>query len=86
MRVQSILDKSSQAWFTSNTEAFWPVLLTSMKPYILRSSLMVDMEFVIPFTAPPIPISICLGRRVDVEPERKEGGGVPLVCGGFVLC
>jgi len=60
MRVRPVLVKTSQAWFTSNTEAYWPVLLTSIKPYILRSSLMVDMEFVIPFTAPPIPISICL--------------------------
>ena len=74
MRVQSILGKSSQAWFTSNTEAFWPVLLTSMKPYILRSSLMVDMEFEIPFTAPPIPISIHL-LRLDVRSEGGRGRG-----------
>ena len=78
--------QSSQGWFTSNTEAFWPILLTSIKPYILRSSLMVDMEFVIPFTAPPIPISIYL-VRLDVRSERGRGrGGVPLVCGCFVLC
>ena len=74
MRVQSILEKSSQAWFTSNTEAFWPVLLTSKKPYILRSSLMVDMEFEIPFTAPLIPISIHL-LRLDVRSEGRRGGG-----------
>ena len=74
MRVQSILDKSLLAWFTSNTEAFWPVLLTIMKPYILRSSLMVDMEFEIPFTAPLIPISIHL-LRLDVRSEGGRGGG-----------
>ena len=85
MRVQSILIKTSQGLFTSNTEAYWPVLLTSIKPYILRSSLMVGMEFVIPFTAPPIPISICL-RTLDVGPEREEReGSIPLVCGCFLL-
>ena len=77
MQVQSVLVKALQGWFTSNTEAYWPVLLTSIKLYILRSSLMVDLEFVIPFTAPPIPISIRL-RSLDVGQKVGGGGGASL--------
>ena len=81
-----MFDKIFARSFRGSTKAYWPVLLTSIKPsYILRSSLMVDMEFVIPFTAPPIPISICL-RRLDAGSEREgREGGVPLVCGCFLL-
>jgi len=41
------------------------------KPNILRLSLLVNMEFVIPFTAPPIPISICLGWAFDIGLEEE---------------
>ena len=73
IRVHSVLCKTSQGWLTSNNDkAYWPVLLTKIKLYILRSLLMVDMEFVIPFKAPSIPISICLGRRLMLG---QKGGG-----------
>ena len=45
-----------------------------IKPYVIQLSLWVNMEFVIAFTAPPIPISNCLGRG-DVRLERGGGGG-----------
>ena len=77
MRVQSVLVKTSQAWSTSNTEAYWHVLLTSIKLYILTPSLMVDMEYVIPFTAPPIPISICLLRLGVIGQKGRGEGGRP---------
>ena len=61
-------------------------LFFNIKLYVLRSSWWINIKFAMPFTALSIPISICLGR-VDVGPERGGGGGgVPLVCGCFVLC
>ena len=63
-------------WFTSNTKAYWLVLFMNDKPHILRLSLLVNMEFVIPFTAPPIPIFIHLSSA-----WYWEGGGR----GPFVL-
>ena len=62
--------QSFAGWFTSNTEAYWLVLFVNDKPHILRLSLLVNMEFVIPFTAPPIPISIRLSWA-----WYWEGGG-----------
>ena len=76
IRVHSVLCKTLQGWFTSNTKAYWPVLLTNIKQYILRSSMMVDMEFVMPFKAPSIPISMPW-YRADVGPERGGEEGRP---------
>jgi len=55
------------------------------KPYILRLSLLVNMEFVLPFKAPPIPIFIRLGLAFDIVLEGGGGGGFPLFCGCLVL-
>ena len=46
--------------FRGSTKAYWIVLSTNIKPYTLRPSLMVNLEFWIPFAAPPFPISIWL--------------------------
>ncbi len=72
-------------WFTSNTKAFWLVLFMNDKPYILRLSLLVNMEFVLPFKAPPIPIFIRLGLAFDIVLEGGGGRGFPLFCGCLVL-
>jgi len=57
IRGPSLFDKTFARSFRGSTKAYWPVLLTSIKPYTLRSSLMVNFEFWIPFAAPPFPIS-----------------------------
>ena len=45
-----------------------------IKPYVIQLLWWVNMKFVIAFTAPSIPISICLGRG-DVGLERGGEGG-----------
>ena len=77
-KTPSEVGRSFAWWFTSNTKAYWLVLFMSDKPHILRLSLLVKMEFVIPFTAPPIPISICLGW-IWYWAGRRGGGGCPFV-------
>ena len=62
-------------WFTSNTKAYWLVLFMNNKPHMLRLSLLVNLEFVIPFTAPPIPISIHLSSASYWEGGGGRGGG-----------
>ena len=79
--------QSFAGWFTSNTEAYWLVLFINDKPHnILRLSLLViNMEFVIPFTAPPIPISIWPWLGFWYWGGGGGGGGFPLFSGCLVL-
>jgi len=66
-------------WFTSNTKAYWLVLFMNDKPHMLRLSFLVNMEFVIPFTAPPIPISNRLSWAWYWAGRVGGGGGRPFV-------
>ena len=60
IRGPSLFVKTFARSFRGNTKAYWIVLSSNIKPYILRSSLMVNLEFWIPLAAPPFPFSFCI--------------------------
>ena len=71
----SLFVKTFARSFRGNTKAYWIVLSSNIKPYILRSSLMmVNLEFWKPLAAPPFPISILHLLSSIVGWEGGAGG------------
>ena len=84
IRGPSLFVKTFARSFRGNTKAYWIVLSSNIKPYILRSSLMVNLEFWIPLAAPPFPISILHLLSLIVGWQGGQGG-VGSFCGYLLL-
>ena len=76
IRGPSLFVKTFARSFRGNTKAYWIVFSSNIKPYILRSSLMVNLEFWIPLAAPPFPISILHLLSLIVGWEGGAGGAL----------
>ena len=85
IRGPSLFVKTFARSFRGNTKAYWIVLSSNIKPYILRSSLMVNLEFWIPLAAPPFPFSFCICWVYCWLVGGGGGGGVGSFRGYLLL-